>query len=828
MSASGEDAMQVDDELFVLSEEFAGHSNMVRCCCSLSSGLLVTGSRDNTARLWAPLSSTGRDFIPIYTLQHENAVSSVCGLSPSALLPNGGVATASIDKIIRVYALPDEETVRKAVMTASANVTPPDLEPLLLLPGHEDNVCALDSSPDGLILISGSWDKAAFVWDLQTGTIRHTLQAHEMAVWAVAIVPSPSGYMYVTGAADKALIFWQELHQEDGSVSVSAVRVVQGAHTDVVRGIVSLPHLSLLYTTANDGVVKLWDMAGNLLNEFFASNSYLYSICALPTGEIAVCGEDCSVKIFRDGTIHQSIDHPGVVWDVKPVVQYLEHGEAVCSLLTACGDGNARLFARHPSLAAPPSVLSAFNEQLHQRQLSAENMASKGGMNWKSLPTEERLLTPGTHDGEQAYIREPGMQIAVYLWSAAEQKWNKLGYVQSQSGPAGASSEIDGVTYDHVFDVELDGTYYRLGHNNSDNPWESAMNFLRQNELPKHMWDQVARFLIENTKSQFVLEEAQASPSASSTTQQVPQTVPVREPPQAVPKTQGGNSKSRGRSIANEHFPFKNFVSYTQMGSVPKLKEKVLSINENFALSDDTTDLCFTDISSFMELVDVISDQRFYHSSTITDKMVRLFTRNMFNWPDSSLFPVFDLVRAMLVHPRGGAAFREHGVDLPGILLTRGMRPEAPVAVKILAYQALSNCFTVAEMQEYIQTHIKEDFIELLETMLGLSSVEKLGKALTPLCSVVVNVSLFLRRSLLDASFAKRLLVALIPLLSHPVISDELRYRLLASVGTLCDSEDELIAVCRERNLSGQLETLGASTDSRVSSCSKILLSLLQ
>ncbi|XP_065832244.1 phospholipase A-2-activating protein-like [Oscarella lobularis] len=71
---------------------------------------------------------------------------------------------------------------------------------------------------------------------------------------------------------------------------------------------------------------------------------------------------------------------------------------------------------------------------------------------------------------------------------------------------------LDGKAYDYVFNVELDldtgpqtGRSYRLGYNITgklvaQDPWFAAQQFLQKNELsPMHL-DQVAQFIIENTK----------------------------------------------------------------------------------------------------------------------------------------------------------------------------------------------------------------------------------------------------------------------------------------------------------------------------------------
>jgi WD40 repeat protein len=59
-----------------------------------------------------------------------------------------------------------------------------DADALLL--GHGSNVCALDASADGKLIISGSWDTDARVWQVgKWGEESTLLKGHEASVWAV-------------------------------------------------------------------------------------------------------------------------------------------------------------------------------------------------------------------------------------------------------------------------------------------------------------------------------------------------------------------------------------------------------------------------------------------------------------------------------------------------------------------------------------------------------------------------------------------------------------------------------------------------------------------
>ena len=54
-----------------------------------------------------------------------------------------------------------------------------------LLLGHSGNICALDVSPDGKWIVSGSWDSSARIWPIGNWECDGVLDGHEGSVWAV-------------------------------------------------------------------------------------------------------------------------------------------------------------------------------------------------------------------------------------------------------------------------------------------------------------------------------------------------------------------------------------------------------------------------------------------------------------------------------------------------------------------------------------------------------------------------------------------------------------------------------------------------------------------
>lgn len=72
------------------------------------------------------------------------------------------------------------------------------LNPIMTLEGHDKYIRSISYFPDGRRMISGSWDKTAWQWDLQVGKeIEEARNVCERGIWAVAV--SRDGRWVITG-----------------------------------------------------------------------------------------------------------------------------------------------------------------------------------------------------------------------------------------------------------------------------------------------------------------------------------------------------------------------------------------------------------------------------------------------------------------------------------------------------------------------------------------------------------------------------------------------------------------------------------------------------
>jgi WD40 repeat protein len=61
-------------------------------------------------------------------------------------------------------------------------------------------------SPDGKTLATGEMNSPVNLWDVETHTLRRTLEGHSGYVWGVAF--GPDGKTLVSGSEDETAIIW--------------------------------------------------------------------------------------------------------------------------------------------------------------------------------------------------------------------------------------------------------------------------------------------------------------------------------------------------------------------------------------------------------------------------------------------------------------------------------------------------------------------------------------------------------------------------------------------------------------------------------------------
>jgi len=121
----------------------------------------------------------------------------------------------------------------------------------LILRSHEYRVSTAAFSPDGIRVVTASWDGTARLWDAATGAELLVLRGHEDAVSTAAF--SPDGIRVVTASSDRTARLWD--------AATGAELLVLRGHEDAVSAAAFSPDGSRVVTASWNGAVRLWDAA---------------------------------------------------------------------------------------------------------------------------------------------------------------------------------------------------------------------------------------------------------------------------------------------------------------------------------------------------------------------------------------------------------------------------------------------------------------------------------------------------------------------------------------------------------------------------------------
>ncbi|OHB85779.1 MAG: hypothetical protein A2V98_11205 [Planctomycetes bacterium RBG_16_64_12] len=332
---------------------FEGHAAGVRSVQFSSDGrLLLTGSDDNTVRVWDVATRT-----PLKTLRGH--AGQVCS---TVLAPDGQrVLSASHDHQAKLWSIAGYEEVR--VFRGR------------VLEGHKDAILGASFSPNGEQIVTASRDRTAKTWDFNTGKEIHQFkEGHEYLVSTAAFFPD--GKKVLTAAVDNTARIWDvatgtQLKSLEGTGPSAAV-ALSGDGKRILTG-------------SDEKVAKLWDAeTGKLLRTFEGHRSEVTAVAFSPNKEFLLTGDAkgrcrlCSAEtgeviwevhshsrgitaasFLPDGqrVLTASLDNTVGQWDVQTGREesslILKHPDAVTSMalspdgrhaLTTCADKTVRLW----------------------------------------------------------------------------------------------------------------------------------------------------------------------------------------------------------------------------------------------------------------------------------------------------------------------------------------------------------------------------------------------------------------------------------------------------------------------------------------------------
>lgn len=245
-----------------------GHTDVVLALDhGIGGRILASGSKDRSARLWAPLESKDKNAEWGYGCVGicEGHAESVGAIALSRKAGTEGeienpqfMFTGSQDRTIKMWDLTgvalvcDDDDERKALRCKS----------LTTHKAHEKDINALDVAPNDKLLVSGSQDRTAKIYAIEYSTsfgskaargelkLVGTCKGHKRGVWTVRF--GRNERILATGSGDKTVKLW---NLDD----FSCVKTFEGHTNSVLR--VDFINMGLqLVSAASDGLVKLWNI----------------------------------------------------------------------------------------------------------------------------------------------------------------------------------------------------------------------------------------------------------------------------------------------------------------------------------------------------------------------------------------------------------------------------------------------------------------------------------------------------------------------------------------------------------------------------------------
>lgn len=162
------------------------------------------------------------------------------------------------DKHARIIAVaPDKQTFAVGYSDHHIRVfDTQNLELLHTIPAHDNSVFALQYSPDGRFLLSGSRDAQLKIWEVNKGyTLHEAIVAHMYAINALAF--SPNGQYFVTGSMDKAIKVWD-------ATSFKLLKVIDksrhAGHATSVNKLWWSAYQNYVVSGSDDRTVSVWSL----------------------------------------------------------------------------------------------------------------------------------------------------------------------------------------------------------------------------------------------------------------------------------------------------------------------------------------------------------------------------------------------------------------------------------------------------------------------------------------------------------------------------------------------------------------------------------------
>ncbi|KAF9353956.1 hypothetical protein BGX34_011286 [Mortierella sp. NVP85] len=236
-----------------------GHTYWVRRIAFSAQGTLITGGDDNVARVWAVESG---------------ACQRVLRTKGTYILSPTGNQFASYNEFggKGIYLWDVETGVRVRILD------------------HHRGVISAAYSPQGDQMVSGGYDMAVRLWDVETGECRYAITGHTNDVTAVMF--SPKGDHIASVSDDMTVRLW--------NVESRASRKISNRHSGGVSGLGYSAKRNQVASCGSDSTIRLWDAETGVCNRTLIGHSeFVYKATYSPNeDQLVSCSNDMTVCLW--------------------------------------------------------------------------------------------------------------------------------------------------------------------------------------------------------------------------------------------------------------------------------------------------------------------------------------------------------------------------------------------------------------------------------------------------------------------------------------------------------------------------------------------------
>lgn len=267
------------------SAVYGGHSDRVRVALYSPSGAnVLTASDDRTLRLF-----TEGTAILLNTFGNNTGA-----ITSAAYSPDGSLV---------VYGQTDGKVVLRNANSGTV---------IREVTAHAQQVNSVAFSSNGTQFASGSDDATTIIFNVSDGSVARILTGHAFGVTSVAYSPTDPTVL-LTGSIDQTAKLWDTTN---GSVLVTFAPVTQNGtvvsgHSNSVTAVAFAPDGSAVLTGSDDQTLKLWDISGGVETRTFTGASARIASIAFSNDALSVAGgaTDGTLRIWTvaDGALQRTV-----------------------------------------------------------------------------------------------------------------------------------------------------------------------------------------------------------------------------------------------------------------------------------------------------------------------------------------------------------------------------------------------------------------------------------------------------------------------------------------------------------------------------------------